>query len=154
VVTTWEPLGGGLLTGRYGTDRERPAGTRIATTEYAAARITERNLAIADTLNGMAAARGATPAQVAIAWIRAQQRRAVIVPIIGARRREQIEDSLGAVDIDLSEDELRRLDEVSRIELGFPHDFIGRTAAYGDTFDRVDHHRRHVYTELGTRRQD
>jgi aryl-alcohol dehydrogenase-like predicted oxidoreductase len=148
-VTTWEPLGGGLLTGRYGTDREPPAGTRIATTEYGQRVLIERNLAIADALNQVAGERGATPAQLAIAWVRSQQRRGVIIPILGARRREQIEDSLRAVDIELSEAELERLDNVSRIELGFPHDFVGRALAYGETFDLVDHHRGHVYTELG-----
>jgi aryl-alcohol dehydrogenase-like predicted oxidoreductase len=80
-VTTWEPLGGGLLTGRYGSDREHPAGTRIATTQYGE-RVTERNLAIAD------AERGASPAQVAIAWVLAQQPRAVVIPIVGARTSE------------------------------------------------------------------
>jgi aryl-alcohol dehydrogenase-like predicted oxidoreductase len=149
-VTTWEPLGGGLLTGRYGTDREPPQDSRIATTDYGQ-RVTERNLAIADTLNRVAAERCATSAQVAIAWVRAQQRRGVIIPILGARGREQIEDSLGAVDIELSEAELKRLDDVSRIELGFPHDFVGRALAYGETFDLVDHHRGDVYTELGAR---
>jgi hypothetical protein len=59
----------------------------------------------------------------------------VIIPILGARRREQIEDTLRSVDIELSEAELKRLDDVSRIELGFPHDFVGRALAYGETFD-------------------
>jgi aryl-alcohol dehydrogenase-like predicted oxidoreductase len=52
-VTTWEPLGGGLLTGRYGTDLEPPPDSRIATTQYGQ-RVTERNLAIADALNRVA----------------------------------------------------------------------------------------------------
>lgn len=147
-VTTWEPLGGGLLTGRYGTDRSHPTGTRIASTDYAERVLTERNLSIADAVNAVAAERGASSAQVAIAWIRAQQRRGVVIPIVGARRREQIEDSLGGIEIELSEVERERLDNASRIELGFPHDFPGRALAYGDTFAQVDHHRRHVYTEL------
>jgi aryl-alcohol dehydrogenase-like predicted oxidoreductase len=150
-VTTWEPLGGGLLTGRYGTDREPPPGTRIATTEYAQRMLTDRNLAITDAVNRVAAERDATPAQVAIAWVRTQQQRGVIIPIVGARKREQVEDSLGAVDVELAEVELERLNEISRIELGFPHDFVGRALAYGETFDLVDHHRGDVYTQLGTR---
>jgi aryl-alcohol dehydrogenase-like predicted oxidoreductase len=147
LVTTFEPLGGGLLSGRYGSDRELPSDTRITGTEYREL-LTDRNLAIADRLNEVAEGRGATPAQVAIAWVRAQQDRAAIVPIVGARRREQIEDSLGALELELSAEELGRLDEVSRIELGFPHDFEGRALAYGETFDRVDHHRGDVYTDL------
>jgi aryl-alcohol dehydrogenase-like predicted oxidoreductase len=147
-MTTWEPLGSGLLTGRYGTDREPPEGTRITTTQYERL-LTDRNLAIADTVNEVAAERGASSAQVAIAWVRAQQQRAVIIPIVGARSRAHIEDSLGAVDVELSDEELERLDEVSRIELGFPHDFEGRAFAHGATFDLVDDHRRNVYTEVG-----
>jgi aryl-alcohol dehydrogenase-like predicted oxidoreductase len=147
-VTAWAPLGAGLLTGRYGSDRPRPEGTRIATTELGGQMLSERNLSIADALNSVAAERGASPAQVAIAWVRAQQRSGVVIPIVGARRLEQVKDSLGAVDVDLAEDELEQLDAVSRIELGFPHDFSGRAYAYGDTFHLVDHHRRDVYTEL------
>jgi aryl-alcohol dehydrogenase-like predicted oxidoreductase len=146
-VTTWEPLGSGLLTGRYGTDREAPEGTRITTTQYERL-LTDRNLAIADTVNEVAAERGASSAQVAIAWVRAQQR-AVIIPIVGARSRAHIEDSLGAVDVELSDEELERLDEVSRIELGFPHDFEGRAFAHSATCDLVEDHRRNVYTEVG-----
>jgi aryl-alcohol dehydrogenase-like predicted oxidoreductase len=146
-VTAWEPLAGGLLTGRYGTDREPPAGTRIATTAYAARAVDERNLAIADVLNAVAAEREASPAQVAIAWLRAQQERAVIVPIVGARRREQIEDSLGAVDVELTDEELERLDAVSRIDHGFPNEFVGRTAPYGDTYGRIDVQAPRAWTE-------
>jgi aryl-alcohol dehydrogenase-like predicted oxidoreductase len=147
-VTTWEPLGGGLLTGRYGSDRSSPDDTRVATTEYGSRVLTERNIAIADVVNSIAADRGSSPAQVAIAWVRAQRNRGVIIPIVGARRREQIEDSLGAVDVELSLEELERLEAVSHFELGFPHDFVGRRYAYGDTFDLIDHHRGDVYTQL------
>lgn len=56
-------------------------------------------LAIADALNEVAEGRGASSAQIALAWLRARRDRAVIVPSIDARRREQIEDSLGSVDV-------------------------------------------------------
>jgi aryl-alcohol dehydrogenase-like predicted oxidoreductase len=147
-VTPWEPLAGGMLTGRFGTDREPPPGTRIATSAYAARALQERNLAIADVLNAVAAERGASSAQTAIAWLRAQQHRGVIVPIVGSRRREQIEDSLGALDVELTAEELERLDAASRIELGFPHDFVGRAVPYGDTYGLTDGHRPQVW-ELG-----
>jgi len=147
-VTAWEPLGGGLLTGRYGTDREPPADSRIATTEYAERLVVDRNLAIADAVNDVAAERGATSAQVAVAWLRAQNRRAAVIPIVGARRREQIEDTLGAAELELTAGELERLDDASRIELGFPHDFEGRRYAYGGTFDLIDAHRPTLYAQL------
>jgi aryl-alcohol dehydrogenase-like predicted oxidoreductase len=144
-VTTWEPLAGGLLAGGVGTDREPPAGSRLATAAYAGRVLQEHNLRIADALNAVAAERGASSAQTAIAWLRAQQHRAVIVPIVGARRVQQIEDSLGAVDFELTADELARLDAASGIELGFPHDFPGRSFAYGDTYALTDGHRPQVW---------
>jgi len=80
-----------VLTGRYGNDRGRPAGTRIAA--FGERDLGERKLAIADAVNAVAAERGASSAQVAIAWLRAQQERGVIVPDPGrppprAARRE------------------------------------------------------------------
>jgi aryl-alcohol dehydrogenase-like predicted oxidoreductase len=151
-VTSWGPLGGGLLTGRYGTDRQGPTeGTRLAgrIATYGAERVLgERPLAIADAVNQIAATHGASATQVAIAWVRAQQERAVLVPILGARSRQQIDDNLGALDLELTGEDLARLDEVSRIDLGFPHDFPGRAMAYGDTYALVDAHRSHLWPDL------
>jgi aryl-alcohol dehydrogenase-like predicted oxidoreductase len=80
---------------------------------------------IADELNAVAAERGATASQVAIAWVRTQQERCVIVPILGARTRSQIEDGLGGLHVELTEHELEHLNAVSCIAFGFPHDFGG-----------------------------
>ena len=141
-VTAWGPLGGGLLTGRYGTDRRPPDNTRIAATGGHADQLSERRLAIADAVNTVAAERGASPSQVAIAWVRSQQARAVIVPILGARRRSQMEDNLGALEIELTPDELARLEELTRIELGFPHDFAsGSRLVDGDNGSLIDDRR-------------
>ncbi|PRX98873.1 aldo/keto reductase [Allonocardiopsis opalescens] len=138
-VTAWGPLAGGLLTGRYGTDRPRPDSGRIAgQSSYSDLFLNERNLRIADALNAVAEARGVSTAQAAIAWVRAQQHRASIVPIVGARTAEQMAANLGVLDVHLTEEELAALDEVSRIEAGFPYDFPGRRLAYGDTFDLID----------------
>jgi aryl-alcohol dehydrogenase-like predicted oxidoreductase len=139
-VTAWSPLGDGLLTGRYGSGRARPDGTRIAGIG-ASHRLTERNLRIADAVNEIAAAHEASSAQVALAWVRAQQHRGVIIPIVGARTPAQFADNLGALEVELSAGDLERLGEVSRIELGFPHDFAGVALAYGQTFDLIDNHR-------------
>ena len=78
--------------------------------------------------------------------MRAQQHRAAIVPILGARTRDQLENNLAALDFDLRPDELDRLDAVSRIELGFPHDFGAARLAYGDTRELIDDHRRPAET--------
>jgi aryl-alcohol dehydrogenase-like predicted oxidoreductase len=138
-VTAWSPLGGGLLTGRYGSDRERPDDTRVAALGQSS--LTDRNLAIADVVNAVAAERGASSAQVAIAWVRAQQARSVIVPVLGARRCDQLEDNLGALELELTAEELARFEEVSRIQLGFPHDFGADRLAYGNTRPLIDSHR-------------
>jgi len=140
-VTAWSPLGGGLLTGRYGSNRERPEDTRVAALGQSS--LTDRNLAIADAVNAVAAERGVSSAQVAIAWVRAQQARAVIVPMLGARRCQQLQDNLGALELELTAAELARLEEVSHIQLGFPHDFGADRLAYGTTRPLIDNHRAH-----------
>jgi aryl-alcohol dehydrogenase-like predicted oxidoreductase len=106
-VMAWSPLGGGLLSGRYGTDREHPQDTRIATAPgYSDLMLTERKLRIADAVDRVAADREATSAQVAIAWLCSRQQHAPVIPIIGARRPEQLLDTIGALDLELSADEL------------------------------------------------
>jgi aryl-alcohol dehydrogenase-like predicted oxidoreductase len=140
-VTAWSPLGDGVLSGKYGTGRPLPDDTRIAGIG-AGFRLSERNLLIADAVNQIAAEHDASPAQVAIAWVRAQQARGVIIPIIGSRTPGQFNDNLGSLELQLSAADLGYLDEVSRIELGFPHDFGGNALAYGKTLDLIDGHRR------------
>lgn len=85
-----------------------------------------------------------TPSQVAINWIR-QQRRGVIIPILGARKLSQLQDNLAALDFLLSDEQLRRLDAASAIAPGFPHDFLTREGVrqviYGNTLPSIDNHR-------------
>ena len=85
-----------------------------------------------------------SPSQVSLNWLR-QRKNAVIVPIIGARRLSQIEDDLGCLDFLLDEGSLKRLDEVSAIDLGFPLTFISREwnkrSIMGDYWDKLDNHR-------------
>jgi diketogulonate reductase-like aldo/keto reductase len=65
---------------------------------------------------------------VAIAWVR--QRSPRILPILGAKTLEQLRDTLGALDVELPADAVRRLDEVSAIELGFPADMVTRLQGF------------------------
>ena len=138
-VTAWSPLANGLLSGRYGTSRDRPQDSRVAA--VAPGSISTRTLAIADAVNAIADERGVTASQVAIAWVRAQQHRAVLVPIVGARTPAQLVDNLGALDIVLETAELNALEEVSAVELGFPYDFGAGRLAYGTTLELIDDHR-------------
>ncbi len=121
-VAAWSPLGGGVLSGKF-SGSQAPTGTRVD-----AGSISERDSAIAGTVVEVAGELGVSPAQVAIAWTRT--RSASVLPIVGARRLDQLEDNLRAVDVVLPDKALARLDEVSRIALGFPHDFISETGPW------------------------
>jgi aryl-alcohol dehydrogenase-like predicted oxidoreductase len=130
-VVAWSPLAGGILSGKYG-GAEQPTGTR-----HAGADISERDLRIAREVQAVASELGATPSQVAIAWTTARSE--AILPIVGARNLDQFEDNLGALAVDLPAGALQRLDDVSAIALGFPHDFMAETAGwlYGEAGARV-----------------
>jgi aryl-alcohol dehydrogenase-like predicted oxidoreductase len=96
--------------------------------------VTERTLAIADVVREVAAEVGHTPAQVALAWT--LQNPGVTAPVIGARTPEQLVGNLGALEVDFTADQLARLDKVSAIDLGYPHDLLAsdhiRTVTAGD----------------------
>jgi diketogulonate reductase-like aldo/keto reductase len=83
---------------------------------------------------------------VAINWVRQQQDRALIIPILGARTDAQVKDNLGCLDFEIGAEHLARLEEASPIQLGFPHSFLAsdgvRQLIFGDTFDQIDSNRR------------
>lgn len=85
-------------------------------------RLTERRLTIAETVSDVAAKIGRSPAQVALRWV--MNRPGVTSTILGARTLEQLGDNLGALDLALDPEQTARLDAVSEIELGFPHDMV------------------------------
>jgi aryl-alcohol dehydrogenase-like predicted oxidoreductase len=133
---TWAPLAHGLLTGRFGTERRPPKDTTRLTTDQYGFMLTDQNLAVADRVNKVAAARGDHPVQVALGWLRAQRKRwhTRIVPIVGARTHNQLQVSLSTCD-DLTTDELAMLDDANPGDLGFPHDYDEAVAdlVYGHT---------------------
>ena len=119
-VTPWSPLRAGILSGKYRRDARPEVGsTRVA---EASPHLNERNYAIIDELVKTAEELDATPAQVALKWV--QDRTGVVSTIIGARRKDQLLDNLGALDLELSVEQTARLDEVSKPELPFPHEFL------------------------------
>jgi aryl-alcohol dehydrogenase-like predicted oxidoreductase len=137
-VTPWAPLGGGVLTGKYSRNDGAPEDTKRAGGNER--RLSERNLTIARTVDAIADELGRSSAQVATSWVR--QRGSNILPIVGARKVSQIEDVLAGLELTLGDEQMARLDEASRVELGFPRAFIGQEAVrgivYGDTVDRTD----------------
>jgi aryl-alcohol dehydrogenase-like predicted oxidoreductase len=82
---------------------------------------------------------GRSLAQVALAWLRT--RPVPVIPIIGARKLSQLQDNLASVDLSLSAEQVRALDEASRVELGFPYDFFAKemvcTLIYGGMRDQI-----------------
>ena len=100
--------------------------------------LSERDLQIAAEVDAVADDLGVPSSQVALAWTRARHR--WIHPIIGARTVDQLTDSVAALDLDLPADAVRRLDEASSSQLGFPQDFIAmaREFVYGSTIERFE----------------
>ncbi|WP_406214062.1 aldo/keto reductase [Streptomyces decoyicus] len=138
-VMPYSPLAGGVLTGKYSrddltaTDGAVDDGTRRSVT-LVNGTLTERNFALVDVVKEVATELGRTPAQVGLAWT--LQNPGVTAPIIGARTPAQLEDNLGALEVDFTASQLARLDEASAIGLGIPHDLLagdfGRTVTRGD----------------------
>ncbi|MFE0022799.1 aldo/keto reductase [Amycolatopsis sp. NPDC059021] len=126
-VTPYSPLGGGVLSGKYSrADLTAPsAGSGESTRKgwnAGLGMVTERTLGIADVVREVAAEAGRTPAQVALAWT--WQNPGVTAPVIGARTPEQLLGNLAALEVELTAEQLARLDEVSAIDLGYPHDLL------------------------------
>lgn len=119
-VTAWAPMAGGVLTGKYTRNQKSDSLRRAGNEEKA--RTSEPNLAISRLVDEIADELGATSAQVAIAWILSRGYR--YFPVVGARKVSQIEDVMGAADLQLSAEQCQRLDTLTAIELGFPHDFL------------------------------
>ncbi len=138
-VTPWAVLGAGILTGKYNQDVKNAKG-RIVNRDN----ITDRKLKIADEVKKIAKECGCTPSMVALNWVRQQS--GVIIPIIGARTEGQIKDNIACLDCSLSESHINRLNEVSKIEMGFPHDFFTndyvRDVIFGGTYSSIDNHRK------------
>ncbi|AXG81768.1 aldo/keto reductase [Streptomyces paludis] len=119
----WSPLGGGLLTGKYrrGTEGRLSDLGAVIHTES-----TDQKTSVVDAVLAVAEESGATPAQVAVAWVRERAARSTtpLVPIIGPRGLAQLDSYLGALDVQLSPEQFARLSDVSAIPLGVPHEAI------------------------------
>jgi len=118
-VTAWSPLGGGVLTGKY--NQPNPVDGRLSMTDQPF-QIFDRDLKIAETVLEIAREIEKSPAQVALNWLR--NRPNSVIPIIGARKLSQLQDNLACVDFNLTGEQLQRLDNISAISLGFPHELL------------------------------
>jgi pyridoxine 4-dehydrogenase len=115
-LTVYGVLSRGLISGHWSRDRSLDPGDFRAHAPRFSAENLDRNLSLVEALRAVADARGATVAQLAIAW--ALSRGEDIVPLIGARRRDRLEEALGALELDLTPD------EIAVIELAVPSDAV------------------------------
>ncbi len=164
-VTAWSPLGGGVLTGKYNRNNEEQQQSRKQNTSSSSMVVTQegnsrlevqsglasrflndRNISIAQEVSKIAKKIGRSAAQVALNWVRQQNITSPawknkIIPIIGARKESQIKDNLACLEFELTSEQMKILNEVSQIELGFPHDFLNsemiRDIIYGGTYSSI-----------------
>jgi aryl-alcohol dehydrogenase-like predicted oxidoreductase len=116
-LTVWSPLGGGVLTDRY--TRENPPQHM---------ELTDADWALLDTARQMAAEHGCATSQLAMAWCLAQP--GVTSVIAGVRLPEQFVDNVGAVDVELTEEDIARLDAVAPPGLTSRADWLGRQFSF------------------------
>ncbi|MEX5582492.1 aldo/keto reductase [Pseudomonas lurida] len=123
-ATLWSPLGGGFLTGKYRNTQDDNRANKLGILVHA--EHSARETAVLDTLLAVAGEVGATPTHVAIAWLREKARRSTtaLIPILGSRTRAQLDSTLGALEVQLSAEQVTRLDTASAIPLGVPHGII------------------------------
>jgi len=124
-VMVWSPLAGGLLTGKFDREVNGPEGTRRANFDFPPVN-KERAFDCVDVMREVAAEQGVSVPQIALAWLLHQP--AVTSVIIGAKRMEQLEDNLNSVTVSLTEDQVQRLDAISRLPAEYPQWMLTRQA--------------------------
>ncbi len=132
-VTPWAPLAGGALTGKYlrgDKGRIKEDSNRLNENSV---RITKEVMKIAEKL-------GVEPSHVALKWT--MQQPLSVIPIVGATKKEQLEQNLKVIDIIIPEEDMKHLDEISAIDLGFPGKFLNEEAMqmnnYGGFYDKIE----------------
>ncbi len=138
-LLAWSPLANGVPAGKYhghGSSEPGRMSTDMLKNFMPEQQRTDRIIAAVKAVSDET---GRSMAQVALAWLR--YRSVPVIPIIGARKLSQLQDNLASFDLTLSADQLKTLDEASRIELGFPYDLyvkdMLRTFVYGGLRDKI-----------------
>jgi hypothetical protein len=116
-LLVWSPLAGGLLSGKYSRMNQKPTDSRRTNYDFPIVD-KERAWKILDVMAPIAKAHGCSPARLSIAWLLGKP--AVTSVIIGAKRLDQLQDNLAAAELILTQDEFRRLDEVSVLLPEYP----------------------------------
>lgn len=133
-VTAWGLLNGGVLTGKY----------ELENVDKRYENASEEALDAANKIVEIAGRVGRSPSQVAINWVRQQQEKAQIIPILGARSVEQINDNLQVLDFELSQDIMDEIDQIANFRAGFPWDFLHELSVleliHGKTYPFLEIH--------------
>jgi len=116
-LLVWSPLAGGLLSGKFSRDNQKPEGSRRSEFDFPIVD-KERTWKILDAMAPIAKAHGCSPARIALAWLLTKP--VVTSVIIGAKRLDQLQDNLAAVDLHLTGDEIKQLDECSALPPEYP----------------------------------
>jgi aryl-alcohol dehydrogenase-like predicted oxidoreductase len=125
-LLVWSPLAGGLLSGKYSRDEENKDNGRRANFDFPPVN-RDRVFDVIDVLKPMAEEKGTSVAQLSLAWLLHQP--AVSSVIIGANKIEQLHDNLKAIDVQLSAEDLKKLDEVSQLPQEYPGWMLERTGS-------------------------
>ena len=138
-LTAWSPLSRGVLTGKYHGQGSSEPGRMSSDMMKEYMPEQQRSDRVVAAVKTVSDEIGRSMAQVALAWLR--YRPVPVIPIIGARKLSQLQDNLASFELTLSADQMKTLDEASRIELGFPYDIYAkempRAICYGGLRDQI-----------------
>lgn len=126
-LMVWSPLAGGLLSGKYSREDEKGDGGRRAVFDFPPVD-KDRAYDVIDVMKPIAEARGVSVARIALAWLLHQP--AVSSVIVGAKRVEQLADNIAATEIELTGEELAKLDAVSKLPPEYPGWMLERQGEY------------------------
>ena len=107
----WSPMAGGFLTGKYRRGEARPADARYQDESQNADLFSDAAFNVLDVVLAIAAEKGCTPSQLSLAWC--AQQPGITSPIVGVRTMEQMEDNLGAINVEVTDEDRERIDEVA-----------------------------------------
>jgi aryl-alcohol dehydrogenase-like predicted oxidoreductase len=131
-VTPWAPLAGGALSGKYLKGEKGRINSTSKRLDERSRRITEEVVAIGTEM-------GVPPAHVALRWT--MSKGFSCIPIVGATRTDQLKENLACLEVILTSEQMERLDTVSAIEWGFPHDFYNEEGVkkgnFGGFYDKI-----------------
>jgi aryl-alcohol dehydrogenase-like predicted oxidoreductase len=126
-ITPWSPLKQGVLTGKY--TRENHGKTDPGRGAWVEAALNDKAYDIVDELIKISKELNSSPSRIALAWL--QQKSGVVSSIIGTRTMKQLDDNIAALDVVLTPEQVKKLDELSKPDLNFPAQFIENSGPFG-----------------------